>query len=26
LLRDHPQAAEAHLARWLAGREELLKA
>ena len=26
LLRDHPEAAEAHLARWLAGREELLKA
>jgi ATP-dependent DNA helicase RecG len=26
LLRDHPAAAEAHLARWLAGREELLKA
>jgi ATP-dependent DNA helicase RecG len=26
LLRDHPQAAEAHLKRWLAGKEELLKA
>ncbi len=26
LLRDHPQAAEAHLTRWLGGREELLKA
>ena len=26
LLRDHPQAATAHLQRWLAGREELLKA
>ena len=26
LLRDYPQAAEAHLARWLAGKEELLKA
>jgi ATP-dependent DNA helicase RecG len=26
LLRDRPQLAEAHLARWLAGREELLKA
>jgi ATP-dependent DNA helicase RecG len=26
LLRDYPQAADAHLARWLAGKEELLKA
>ena len=26
LLRDQPQAADAHLGRWLAGREELLKA
>jgi ATP-dependent DNA helicase RecG len=26
MLRDHPVAAEAHLQRWLAGREELLKA
>ncbi len=26
LLREQPQAAAAHLARWLAGREELLKA
>jgi ATP-dependent DNA helicase RecG len=26
LLRDYPQAAEAHLKRWLAGKEELLKA
>ena len=26
LLADYPQAAEAHLARWLSGREELLKA
>ena len=26
LLRERPQAATAHLARWLAGREELLKA
>jgi ATP-dependent DNA helicase RecG len=26
LLRDHPQAAQAHLTRWLAGKEELLKA
>jgi ATP-dependent DNA helicase RecG len=26
LLRDHPQNAEAHLQRWLGGREELLKA
>jgi len=26
LLRDHPQAADAHLKRWLAGKEELLKA
>ena len=26
LLRDHPQAARAHLSRWLGGREELLKA
>jgi ATP-dependent DNA helicase RecG len=26
LLRDHPLAADAHLARWLAGKEELLKA
>ena len=26
LLRNQPEAADAHLARWLAGREELLKA
>jgi ATP-dependent DNA helicase RecG len=26
LLRDHPDAARAHLARWLGGRHELLKA
>ncbi len=26
MLRDHPDAAQAHLQRWLAGREELLKA
>jgi ATP-dependent DNA helicase RecG len=26
MLRDYPQAADAHLARWLAGKEELLKA
>ena len=26
LLRDHPPLAEAHLARWLGGREDLLKA
>ncbi|MCF8200093.1 MAG: ATP-dependent DNA helicase RecG [Sulfuritalea sp.] len=26
MLRDEPQAAEAHLKRWLGGREELLKA
>jgi ATP-dependent DNA helicase RecG len=26
MLRDQPRAAEAHLARWLGGREELLKA
>jgi ATP-dependent DNA helicase RecG len=26
LLRDYPEAARAHLARWLAGKEELLKA
>ena len=26
LLRDYPQAAEAHLKRWLAGKEEFLKA
>ena len=26
LLRDHPEAEQAHLQRWLAGREELLKA
>jgi ATP-dependent DNA helicase RecG len=26
LLRDHPDRADAHLRRWLAGREELLKA
>ena len=26
LLRDHPKAEQAHLQRWLAGREELLKA
>ncbi|MDP2811541.1 MAG: ATP-dependent DNA helicase RecG [Rhodocyclaceae bacterium] len=26
LLRDHPERAEAHLRRWLAGREEFLKA
>jgi ATP-dependent DNA helicase RecG len=26
LLRDHPANAEAHLQRWLAGREELLRA
>ncbi len=26
MLRDHPQLAAAHLARWLGGREELLKA
>jgi ATP-dependent DNA helicase RecG len=26
LLRDAPQQAEAHLQRWLGGREELLKA
>ena len=26
LLRDHPRAADAHLRRWLAGKEELLKA
>jgi ATP-dependent DNA helicase RecG len=26
LLRDHPEAARAHLARWLGGRHELLKA
>jgi ATP-dependent DNA helicase RecG len=26
LLRDYPQAADAHLARWLGGKEELLKA
>jgi ATP-dependent DNA helicase RecG len=26
LIRDHPAAEQAHLQRWLAGREELLKA
>jgi ATP-dependent DNA helicase RecG len=26
MLRDWPQAAEAHMRRWLGGREELLKA
>ena len=26
LLRDHPEAARAHLARWLGGRHELLRA
>jgi ATP-dependent DNA helicase RecG len=26
LLRDAPAVADAHLARWMAGREELLKA
>jgi hypothetical protein len=26
LLRDRPDCADAHLKRWLAGREELLKA
>jgi len=26
LLRDHPELAAAHLARWLGGREDLLKA
>jgi ATP-dependent DNA helicase RecG len=26
MLRDHPSLAEAHLKRWLGGREELLKA
>jgi len=26
LLRDHPEAATRHLRRWLAGREDLLKA
>ena len=26
LLREHPERAEAHLERWLSGREELLKA
>jgi ATP-dependent DNA helicase RecG len=25
LLRDDPQAAQAHLARWLGGKNELLK-
>jgi ATP-dependent DNA helicase RecG len=25
LLRDHPDAVQAHLARWLGGRHELLK-
>jgi len=26
MLRDHPDLAQAHLARWLGGREEMLKA
>ncbi|HEY6896932.1 MAG TPA: ATP-dependent DNA helicase RecG [Rhodocyclaceae bacterium] len=26
LMRDHPECAQAHLERWLGGREELLKA
>ena len=26
MLREHPPEAEAHLRRWMAGREELLKA
>ncbi|MBM3372545.1 MAG: ATP-dependent DNA helicase RecG, partial [Betaproteobacteria bacterium] len=25
LLREHPEAAQAHLARWLGGRNEYLK-